>query len=114
MAVIRYCITGFCRILSRPTPMFAKHFRFDSSRLRSAFAPRKPRNPLLRLAFGLVGLALLCLLVFFSVFVGAAMIVAGLVWKLVSQRGKPVAVGDANVVEGEYHVVRKQAMPLSH
>ena len=93
--------------------MFANSFRFDSSRMRHAFAPRKPRNPLLRLAFGLVGLALLCLLVFFSVFVGAAMIVAGLAWKLLRQRSKPVAV-DANVVEGEFRVVRKQAMPLSH
>ncbi|MEP6906413.1 MAG: hypothetical protein ABI858_00290 [Pseudoxanthomonas sp.] len=94
--------------------MFAKNFHFDSSRLRSAFAPRKPRHPLLRLAFGLVGLAVLCLLVFFSVFVGAAMIVAGLAWKLLRQRGKPMAAVRANVVEGEYRVVRKQAMPLSH
>ncbi|RZA36879.1 MAG: hypothetical protein EOP92_03060 [Lysobacteraceae bacterium] len=94
--------------------MFAKGFHFDSARLRSAFAPRKPRNPLLRLAFGLLGLALLCVLVFFSMFVGAAMIVAGLAWKLLRQRGRPTAVGDAHVVEGEYRVVRKQAMPLSH
>ena len=94
--------------------MFANSFRFDSSRLRSAFAPRKPRHPLLRLVFGLVGLALLCLLVFFSVFVGAAMIIVGVVWKLLSQRGKPVAVRDADVVEGEFRVIRKPVLPLSH
>ena len=95
--------------------MFANSFRFDSSRMRHAFAPRKPRNPLLRLAFGLVGLALLCLLVFFSVFVGAAMIAVGILYKLVSQRGKPVAAPqDVNVVEGEFHVVRKPVLPLSH
>ena len=94
--------------------MFANSFRFDSSRLRSAFAPRKPRHPLLRLVFGLVGLALLCLLVFFSVFVGAAMIIVGVAWKLLSQRGKPAAVRDAHVVEGEFHVVRKPVLPLSH
>ncbi len=94
--------------------MFANSFRFDSSRLRSAFAPRKPRHPLLRLVFGLVGLALLCLLVFFSVFVGAAMIIIGVAWKLLGQRGKPVAARDARVVEGEYHVVRKPVLPLSH
>ena len=91
--------------------MFANSFRFDSSRMRHAFAPRKPRNPLLRLAFGLVGLALLCLLVFFSVFVGAAMIAGGLVYKLVRQRGKPQA-RDARVVDAEYHVVRKPVLPL--
>ena len=94
--------------------MFAHSFRFDSSRLRSAFAPRKPRHPLLRLVFGVVGLGLLCLLVFFSVFVGAAMIIAGVAWKLLSKRGKPAAVRDAHVVEGEFRVVRKPVLPLSH
>ncbi len=92
--------------------MSANSFRFDSSRLRSAFAPRKPRHPLLRLAFGLVGLGLLCLLIFFSVFVGAAMLAAGLAYKLLSQRGKPVAMRNGGVVEGEYRVVRKPALPL--
>jgi hypothetical protein len=94
--------------------MFANSFRFDSSRLRSAFAPRKPRHPLLRLVFGLVGLAVLCLLVFFSVFVGAAMIIIGVAWTLLSQRGKPVSVRDAHVVDGEFRVVRKPVLPLSH
>ncbi|MEJ1096271.1 MULTISPECIES: hypothetical protein [unclassified Pseudoxanthomonas] len=86
------------------------YFHFNN--FRSAFAPRKPRHPLLRLAFGLLGLALLCVLVFFSVFVGAAMIAGGLLYKLLRQRGKPVA-RDANVVDGEYRVIRKPAMPLS-
>ena len=95
--------------------MFAHRFHFDTSRMRSAFAPRKPRNPLLRLTFGIIGLGLLCLLVFFSVFVGAAMIAAGILYKLVSQRGKPVAAThDPNVVEGEFHVVRKPVLPLSN
>ena len=94
--------------------MFAHRFHFDTSRMRSAFAPRKPRNPLLRLTFGIIGLALLCLLIFFSVFVGAAMLAAGLAWKLLGQRGKPVAVRDAHVVEGEFHVVRKPVLPLSN
>ncbi|HEY5971728.1 MAG TPA: hypothetical protein VIT22_07080 [Pseudoxanthomonas sp.] len=94
--------------------MFANVFHFDSTRLRSAFSPRKPRHPLLRLAFGLIGLGLLCLLVFFSVFVGAAMIAIGLAYKLLSQRGKPAAVRDTRVVDGEFRVVRKPALPLSH
>ncbi|MET0892806.1 MAG: hypothetical protein ABWY01_04485 [Pseudoxanthomonas sp.] len=92
--------------------MPSSRFRFDTSRLRSAFAPRKPRHPLLRLGFGLAGLALLCLLVFFSVFVGAAMIVAGLAWKLLGQRGKPITVRDSSVMDGEYRVVRKPALPI--
>ena len=94
--------------------MFVHSFRFGSHRLRSAFAPRKPRHPLLRMAFGVVGLGLLCLLVFFSVFVGAAMIAAGVLYKLVSQRGRSLpAARKARVVEGEYRVVRKPVLPTS-
>ena len=52
--------------------MYARHFQFNA--FRNAFAPRKPRHPLLR------------------------------------QRGKPVARDHA--MEGEYRVVRKQALPL--
>lgn len=86
--------------------------RFQFNGFRSAFAPRKPRHPLLRVAVGLLGVAVLCVLVFFSVFVGAAMIAGGLLYKLLRQRGKPVA-RDRGVVEGEYRVIRKPAMPLS-
>ena len=75
-----------------------------------AFAPRKPRHPLVRLAFGLLGLGLLLLLVFFSVFVGIAMLAAGLLYRLLRQRGKPVA-RDARIVDGEYRVVGKAALP---
>lgn len=90
--------------------MFARSFQFNA--FRSAFAPRKPRHPLLRLAIGLLGLGLLCVLVFFSVFIGAAMIAGGLLYKLLKQRGKPM-VRDRRVVEGEYQVVRKPVLPLS-
>jgi hypothetical protein len=86
-------------------------FSFDIQRLRAVFAPRKPRHPLLRLAFGLVGLAVLCVLVFFGVFVGAAMLAAGMAYRLMRPRPRPA---QQRVVEGEYQVVRKQALPLSH
>lgn len=89
--------------------MYARPFPFNA--FRNAFAPRKPRHPLLRLGIGLVGLALLAVLVFFSVFVGAAMIAGGLLYKLLRQRGKPVARDRA--MEGEYQVVRKAVLPLS-
>jgi len=89
--------------------------RFNSSRFRNAFAPRKPRHPLMRLALGLLGVGLLVVLVFFSVFVGAVMIAGGLLYRLVRQRGKPVA-RDARIVDADYRVVRKRttsALPLS-
>ncbi len=89
--------------------MYARHFQFNA--FRHVFAPRKPRHPLLRVGLGLLGVALLGVLVFFSVFVGAAMIAGGLVYKLVRQRGKPQA-RDVRVVDAEYHVVRKPVLPL--
>ena len=85
----------------------ANAFRFDS--FRNAFAPRR-RRPLLRVVLGLVGVALLLALVFVSVFVGIAMLAAGVVFKLLRQRGKPVA-RDRRAVEGEFRVVGKTALP---
>ncbi len=91
--------------------MFSKIHRFDFTRARGLFAPRKPRHPLLRLMLGLLGVALLCLLVVVGVFIGAAMIAGGLLFKLLRQRGRPVA--NPRVVEGEYRVLRKPVLPLS-
>jgi hypothetical protein len=89
-------------------------FRFDSSRLHAAFAPRKPRHPLARVAVGLLGIGVLALLVFFSVFIGVAMLGIGLAWRLLGKR-KPAGIrhGDtrARVVDGEYRVVGKTALP---
>jgi energy-converting hydrogenase Eha subunit G len=90
---------------------FNRMFRFDFTRLRAVTSPRKPRHPLLRLACGLVGVALLAVMVFFGLFVGAAMIAGGMVFKLMSQRGKPASARQ-RVVEGEYHVVRKPVLPM--
>ncbi|MGQ4584370.1 hypothetical protein [Lysobacter sp. F60174L2] len=97
--------------------MTAQTFRFHShqfqSRVRSAFKPRKPRHRLLRFAVGLVGLALIVLLVMFGVVVGAAMLVAGLAYKLWHGRGKPIAARrshDPRVVDAEYRVVEKPAI----
>ena len=83
---------------------------FSRPRFDFAFAPRKPRHPLVRIAFGLLGLGLLLLLVFFSVFVGVAMLAAGVLYRLLKQRGKPVA-GAARIVDGEFRVVGKAALP---
>jgi hypothetical protein len=93
--------------------MFAHVFRFDARRLHAAFAPRKPRHPLARLAIGLLGIGVLALLVFFSVFVGVAMLAVGLVYRLMRQRGRPIAgpARNARIVDGEFRVVGKTALP---
>ena len=93
--------------------MFAHAFRFDSSRLHAAFAPRKPRHPLARVALGLLGIGVLALLVFFSLFVGVAMLGVGLAYRLLHAR-KPAlarAAAQAHVVDGEFRVVGKTALP---
>ena len=97
-----------------PEPtMSAFHFRFDRHAFhgRSAFfAPRKPRHPLLRVALGLLGLGVLAVLVFFSVFVGVAMLAVGLLYRLWKRRGQPLA-RPARVVDGQYRVIGKPALP---
>lgn len=109
--------------------MFAHAFRFEpfkrgpfnsdgfQARMRSAFTPRKPRHRLLRFAFGLVGVALLAVLVMAGVFIGAAMIATGIGYKLWKQRGKASARVDARqgAIDAEYRVVgtpAAQPLPL--
>ncbi len=79
---------------------------FDFGRFRPFLQPRKPRHPLVRLAAGVLGLAILAVLVFFGLFVGAAMILVGIAWKLIAQyraQRRPQAGG---------RVVDKPALPL--
>jgi hypothetical protein len=90
--------------------MAAFQFRFDNHAFRNAFAPRKPRHPLLRVAIGLIGLGVVLTLVFVSVFVGVAMLAAGVLVRLFRMRGKPVA-RDHRVVDGQYRVIGKPALP---
>ena len=93
--------------------MFNRSFQFNQ--FRTLFEPRKPRHPLVRVAVGLLGLAILAAMVFIGVFVGAAMILVGLAWKLLASRKSAQSArhSDPNVVEGEYRVVRRSELPLS-
>jgi hypothetical protein len=97
--------------------MFVHPFRLDPRRLHAAFAPRRPRNPLARLAIGLLGIGVLALLVFFGVFVGIGMLTVGLLYRLFRDRAKPVLAvaraGDRRVVDGEYRIVPKTALPAA-
>ncbi len=90
--------------------MQIRYFQFAN--LRNLFAPRKPRHPLLRVALGLLAVAILAVLVVAGVFVGAAMILVGLTWKLLAARKGRKA--SPNVMDGQYRVVRKPALPHAH
>jgi hypothetical protein len=90
--------------------MSALHFRFDRHAFFRAaqLPPRHRRHPLLRLLMGLLGLALLAVLVVASVFVGAAMLAIGLAARLVRPRSaaaRAAATSRGRVVEGEFSVL---------
>ncbi|KRG37432.1 hypothetical protein ARC78_16130 [Stenotrophomonas pictorum JCM 9942] len=89
------------------------HIRYiPFAKFRNLFAPRKPRNPLVRVALGLLGLAILAVLIVGGLFVGAAMILVGIGWKLLaSRKARPLRESDPTVVDAEYRVVRKAALP---
>lgn len=78
--------------------------RFRTFRLDALLTPRKPRNPLLRIGFGLLGVALLAVLLVVGLFVGAAMLLFGLIRTLMNKPAVRPAAVDASVVEGEYRV----------
>ena len=73
-------------------------------------APRRPRHPLLRVGLGLLGVALLLVLLVAGLFVGLAMLVAGVAWRLGSRRGQPIA--RARTIDGQFRPLHKPALPL--
>lgn len=96
--------------------------QFVFQHFRTAFEPRKPRNPLLRIGFGLLGLVILAALLVVGVFVGAAMLLAGLVLRLFGfgRKVQPQAAaagasrpfhGDG-VIDADFTVVPRQTQSL--
>lgn len=90
-----------------------QHHAFRRFRTVAFSAPRRPRHPLLRIALGVVGITLLLALVVLGVFVGAAMLAGGMLWRLWAQRGKPAAAARRGSIDGDYHVVGKAQLPLA-
>ena len=78
-------------------------FRFQ--RLFS-YCPSKPRSPLLRVLVGLLGLALLALLLVFGLFIGLGMLLFAATRRLL-RPGRPAARAQEGVIEGEYTLVDK-------
>jgi len=91
------------------TPGFLQNLllRWRGAGFTAVFAPRKPRHPLVRLLFGLAGIALLAVLLVFGVVIGAAMLAAGLAMRLLGRRPAAAAQGDGTVLDGDYRVVDK-------
>lgn len=70
--------------------------------------PSRPRHPLLRIGFALLGLALIVLLVAGSVFIGLGMLAWHVARKL---RRPPTPVRRPGVIDGEFRVVAAQGLP---
>lgn len=91
-------------------------FVFDQ--FRASFAPRKPRNPLLRVLVGIVGIALLAALLVAGLVVGTLMLLANLAMRLL--RGQRTAAGSssrpaqsrnaAGVIDADYTVVNRPSL----
>jgi hypothetical protein len=67
--------------------------------------PCKPRNPLLRVACGLIGVALLAVLVVLGLFVGLGMLMFAAVRRMFRPATAPAAAAQERIIEGEYAVV---------
>ena len=101
--------------MSHPLPMASAffrtfHARYDAFGLRGLLTPRKPRNAALRVLLGLVGVAILAVLLVVGLFVGAAMIAFGLLRRALRPQAK-VRTQPADVLDGEYRVVNKPGQP---
>lgn len=93
---------------------FHRSFRFKQHLFDRFTAPRRPRHPMLRVALGVVGVGLLLALLFLGLFVGVAMLAAGMLWRLWKQRGKPIARAQrANSIDGDFRVIGKAQLPLA-
>ena len=86
------------------------HARYDASGLRGMFTPRKPRNAVLRVLLGLVGVAILAVLLVVGLFVGAAMIAFGLLRRALRPQAKG-RTQPADALDGEYRVINKPGQP---
>ena len=73
--------------------------------------PHKPRNPLLKLAFGLIGVALLAVLLVFGLVAGLGMLLFAAVRRMGRASPAPQAA-DARIIEGEYAVVGRPTVSL--
>lgn len=96
---------------------------FNRIRFTTFGAPRRPRHPFLRIALGLVGVALLLALLFVSVFVGIAMLAVGMLYRLWTHRRTPglnragaarSGTVDGDAIDGTFRVVGKAQLPLAH
>jgi len=77
-----------------------------------SYCPSKPRHPLMRVLVGLLGLALLLVLVAFGLVIGLGMLLFAAARRLFGATRRPAPKPAADVIEGEYTRVRDPHTPL--
>lgn len=95
--------------------LFSPNAVFRWLRSNAFAAPRRPRHPLLRLLFAVVGIALLLVLLVLGVFVGAAMLLGGTLWQAWARRTPSASAPLARegVIDGSFRVIDEPRLPLS-
>lgn len=79
-----------------------------------SYCPSKPRSPLMRLLFGMLGLLLLALLLVFGIFIGTAMLLFAATRRLLaSRRPTPIAQAGNDVIDAEFRVVNKKPVSIT-
>ena len=74
--------------------------------------PAKPRNPLIRLALGLVGVLLLAVLVVFGLVIGLGMLMFAAVRRLLRPPAQVTPPRAVDSIDGEFRVVEKHQPSL--
>jgi hypothetical protein len=74
--------------------------------------PNKPRNPVLKAVFSVLGLFFLFGVCVFAIFVGVFMLVASFLLKRLGKK-PATARSDADVLDAEYTVIEKSTISLS-
>ena len=75
--------------------------------------PNKPRNPVLKAVFSVLGLFFLFGVCVFAIFMGVFMLIASASCSSVSGKKATAAPSRADILDGEYTVVEKSPISLS-
>ena len=75
--------------------------------------PCKPRNPLLRVVCGMIGVALLAMLVVLGLFVGLGMLLFAALRRMLRPAPAVAAAPQERIIEGEYAVVTPRAASMA-
>jgi hypothetical protein len=72
-----------------------------------SYRPGKPRNPLLKVLLGVLGVLLLGVLVVFGLVIGLGMLLFAAARRVLRPRAVVAPVNAPDVIEGEFQVVRE-------